>query len=133
MSIDQLKQELLQATDGLAMLSETDEVFEFFYHEKPDEPFTKETVVEWDGKPAGTAVQVLEVEDFLYRMKNPHPDSDETQKRNADRFKQLEAKLKERLRNVKAYKISQTTMPVYIIGETDNGEYAGLKTIVVET
>ena len=133
MSIDQLKQELLQATDGLAMLSETDEVFEFFYHEKPDEPFTKEIVVEWDGKPAGTAVQVLEVEDFLYRMKNPHSDADETQKRNADRFKQLEAKLKERLRNVKAYKISQTTMPVYIIGETDNGEYAGLKTIVVET
>lgn len=133
MNKDQLKQELLKASDGLMMLSETDEAFEFYYHEKPDEPFTEETVVEWDGKPAGTAVQVLSLEDFLHRMKNPHPDADQVQKQNAERFKQLEAKLKELLRNVKAYKLSETSMPVYLIGETDNGEYAGLKTLVVET
>ncbi|MEJ8801814.1 nuclease A inhibitor family protein [Pontibacter sp. H249] len=133
MEIDHLKQELLKAADGLVMLSETDEIFEFFHHEKPDEPFTKETVVEWDGKPAGTSIEALEVEDFLHRMKNPHPEADQKQKQDAERFKQLEAKLKELLRNVKAYKVSQTTMPVYIIGETENGDYAGLKTIVVET
>ncbi|GAB3195743.1 hypothetical protein ABID22_001600 [Pontibacter aydingkolensis] len=133
MEKEQLKQELLKASDGLLMLSETDEAFEFYFHEKPDEPFTAELVVEWDGKPAGTAVQVLAVEDFLHRMKNPHPDADATQKQNAERFKQLEAKLKEHLKNVKAYKISEISMPVYILGETDNGDYAGLKTLVVET
>ncbi|MBC5991562.1 nuclease A inhibitor family protein [Pontibacter cellulosilyticus] len=133
MDINQLKQELLNASKGLMMLSETDEAFEFFYHEKPEEPFTEETVVEWDGKPAGTSVQVLALEDFLHRMKNPHPDADQVQKQNAERFRQLEAKLKELLKNVKAYKISETSIPVYIIGETANGDYAGLKTLVVET
>ena len=133
MDKDQLKQELLKASNGLLMMSETDEAFEFYFHEKPDEPFTEELVVEWDGKPAGTSVQVLELEDFLHRMKNLHPDADQTQKQNAERFKQLEAKLKELLKGVKAYKISEISMPVYLLGETDSGDYAGLKTLVVET
>ena len=133
MDKEQLKQELLKASNGLLMMSETDEAFEFYYHEKPDEPFTEETVVEWDGKPGGTSVQVMALEDFLHRMKNPHPDADQAQKQNAERFKQLEAKLKELLQDVKAYKISETSMPVYILGKTDNGDYAGLKTLVVET
>ncbi|WP_299821768.1 nuclease A inhibitor family protein [uncultured Pontibacter sp.] len=133
MNLEQLKQELTKAADGLEMLSETDAVFEFYHHQKPAEPFTKETVVEWDGKPAGTAVEALEVSDFLHRMQNPHPDAAEKQKQDADRFKQLEATLKTHLRNVKAYKVSQTSMPVYLIGETENGDYAGFKTLVVET
>lgn len=133
MNVEQIKKELMQASEGLQMLSETDATFEFFYHEKPKDPFIEETVVEWDGKPGGTKVQVLTVDDFLHRMKNPHPNADQVQKQNAERFKKLEAKLKEVLKDVKAYKVSDTTMPVYLIGRTDSGDYAGLKTLVVET
>lgn len=135
MENSQLKHELLQATDGLYMLSETDAPFEFFYHEKPDkgEPFTPELVVEWDGKPAGTSIETMEIDAFLHRMKKPHAEADETQRQNAARFIKLEETLKRNLRNVKAYKISQTSMPVYLLGETETGDYAGLKTLVVET
>ncbi|WP_439883072.1 nuclease A inhibitor family protein [Pontibacter sp. MBLB2868] len=133
MNIDKIKQQLMEASEGLQMLSETDATFEFYYHEKPEEPFDEETVVEWDGKPGGTKVQVLSVDDFLHRMKNPHPNADQVQKQNADKFKKLEAKLKELLQDVKAYKISDTAMPVYLIGRTEDGDYAGLKTLVVET
>ncbi|MFD2515591.1 nuclease A inhibitor family protein [Pontibacter locisalis] len=133
MNTEEIKKELMQASEGLQMLSETDETFEFYYHEKPDKPFDEETVVEWDGKPGGTKVQVLTLEEFFRNMTNPHPDADQVQKQNAARFKQLQAKLKELLKDVKAYKVSDMTMPVYLIGQTENGDYAGLKTLVVET
>lgn len=134
MDKNELEEELKKASEGLLMLSETDEAFEYYYHEKPEqEPFSADTVVEWDGKPAGTAIQVLSLEDFLHRMKNPHPQADATQKQNADKFRHLEAKLKELLKNVKVYKLSEISMPVYILGETEDGNYAGFKTLVVET
>ncbi len=134
MNISQIEKELMEVSNGLLMLSETDAPFEFFYHKKPDnEPFDEDIVVEWDGKPGGTSVQVLTVDEFFKRMKNPHKDADETQKKNAERFKALEKKLNELLEDVKVYKLSDTTLPVYILGKTETGDYAGLKTLVVET
>jgi hypothetical protein len=134
MNKTQLEEELMKISSGLLMLSETDEPFEFFYHKKPEnEPFAEDIVVEWDGKPGGTSVQVLTLEDFLHRMKNPHQHADATQKQNAEKFKKLESKLKELLKDVKVYKISEISIPVYIIGQTQSGDYAGLKTLVVET
>ena len=133
MDISQIEKELMEVSEGLLMLSETDAPFEFYYHEKPEDEFDEDIVVEWDGKPGGTSVQVLTVDEFFKRMKNPHKDADDTQKKNAARFKELEAKLNELLDDVKAYKLSDVTLPVYIIGRTKNGDYAGLKTLVVET
>jgi hypothetical protein len=133
MNVSQIEKELMEVSEGLLMLSETDAPFEFYYHQKPEDKFDEDIVVEWDGKPGGTAVQVLTLGDFFNRMKNPHKDADETQKKNAERFKKLEAKLNELLEDVKVYKLSEITLPVYIIGRTKSGDYAGLKTLVVET
>lgn len=134
MTKDNIKKELMQASEGLQMLSETDAIFEFYFHEKPeDEPFNEETVVEWDGKPAGTKVQVLSLDEFFRNMTKPHADAGQEQQQNAEKFKQLQAKLQELLQDVKAYKVSDVAMPVYLIGRTEQGDYAGLKTLVVET
>ncbi len=124
----------MEASQGLLMMSETDAPFEFYYHEKPkEEEFTGEIMVEWDGKPSGTRVQELALEDFLNRMINPHAEADQAAKEAAPRFKHLLQKLNELLQNPKAYKISDVNMPVYLIGKTPAGDYAGLKTLVVET
>lgn len=134
MEIDALKKELMQASEGLLMLSETDAPFEFFYHVKPEsEPFTEDIVVEWDGKPGGTAIQIVAVEDFLRNMTHPHPNAGPEQLQQAEKFKFLVGKLKDLLTDVKAYKVSEVSMPVYLIGKTKTGDYAGLKTLVVET
>ncbi|RIJ41702.1 nuclease A inhibitor family protein [Pontibacter oryzae] len=134
MEIEELKKELMQASEGLLMQSETDAPFEFYYHEKPEsEPFTEDTIVEWDGKPGGAKVEIVAVEEFLKNMTHPDSDAAQEQHENAERFRLLQVKLKELLQDVKVFKISQVSMPVYLIGKTENGDYAGLKTLVVET
>lgn len=124
----------MQAAEGLQMLSETDATFEFFSHQAPEnEPFSPDTVVDWDGKPGGTRVETLELEDFLKPMLHPHPDAAPAQKTKAAQFNGLVRALRAHLQEPKAYKVSDVSMPVYLIGKTDSGDYAGLKTLVVHT
>ncbi|WP_114783933.1 nuclease A inhibitor family protein [Botryobacter ruber] len=134
MNQEQLKQELKKAADGLLMLSETEEAIECFFHEKPDhEPFTPDLVVKWAGKPAGKKVEVQELDYFFRNMVREDPDEGPQQHEQAARFRNLVATLKELLQDVKVYKIDEIGVDVYILGRTPDGDYAGYKTIVVET
>jgi hypothetical protein len=133
MDLEKIKYELMEASEGLQMLSETDATFEFYHHEKPEDKFGEDIVVEWDGKPGGTKIEVLSLDEFFKNMTEAHAGATEEQKQNTERFKKLQAKLEELLEDVKAYKLSDLIMPVYLIGRTESGDYAGLKTIVVES
>lgn len=45
----------------------------------------------------------------------------------------LFAVLRNRLKNVAVFKVGELTIDVYIVGRTTDGQYAGVKTQVVET
>ena len=45
----------------------------------------------------------------------------------------LFAVLRNRLKNVAVFKVGEVTVDVYIVGRTTDGQYAGVKTQVVET
>jgi len=50
-----------------------------------------------------------------------------------ERFKALVALLKENLTSPRAYRFGETTIEVYVLGRTTDGDLAGIKTTVVET
>ncbi|WP_242928925.1 nuclease A inhibitor family protein [Pontibacter vulgaris] len=134
MDNESMKSELVRAADGLLMLSETDAPLEYYFHEKPEDGFFDETVVvQWAGKPAGKKVEVQEVDYFFRNMMNTYPDDVDKRKQDAERFRQLVVTLKNLLQDVKVYRIHEIGIDVFILGRTPDGNYAGYKTLVVET
>jgi hypothetical protein len=131
---EQLEETLKQLTDGLLMRSETDEPFEFFYFENTEnEPLDKETVAHIAGKTTADEIEVVSLEHFFRNMVRLYPEDGEERKQEAARFKQLQQKLKELLQDVQVYRAGNISITVYILGKGENGDFAGLRTLVVET
>ncbi len=133
MDIEQIKTELQKASNGLLMMSETDEPFEFFYDEElAGEELNETTVLRMAGMPAQYPIEVVELEHFLRNQTRALEENPEAEAR-AKKFQELQAKLKELLHDVKVYRVGETRITAYILGTTDAGEIAGLTTVVVET
>ncbi|MFT2007643.1 nuclease A inhibitor family protein [Pontibacter sp. 13R65] len=134
MDKSQYEKELKDAADGLLMLSETETPLEFFWQELPDNEVSDTAMVaRWGGKASGKDVHVEELDYFFRNMTNPHPDAGDAMHQISARYKQLVAKLKDLLEDVKVYKMENQGFDVFIIGKTPSGEYAGYRTLVVET
>jgi hypothetical protein len=54
-------------------------------------------------------------------------------RQQAKRFQALVKSLKDNLSEIKVYKVGDTESDVYVIGKTASGNFAGVKTKVVET
>ncbi len=133
MKLEQIEKDLKNATDGLLMISETEEPFEFYHDEvHGGEHLTEDTVLKLAGMPAGYPLEVVEV-DYFFRNMTQQLDANEAgQEERAERFRVLVEMLKT-LQDVKAYRIGEQRVTVLIIGTTEEGKIAGLKTVLVET
>jgi hypothetical protein len=133
MTIAQLETELKQPINGLLMMSESDEPFEFFYDEQhTGNELNEETVRKLAGMPAQYPLEVVEL-DYFFRNMTAAAEPGEEAEARAARFRKLQNILQELLQDVKAYRIGETRITVYILGRTTQNEIAGLKTVVVET
>ncbi|MBX0332115.1 nuclease A inhibitor family protein [Pontibacter sp. HSC-14F20] len=133
MDLKQIESELKAATDGLLMLSETDAPFEFYQAENfKDEKLDEETILKLAAMPAEYPVEEMELEHFFRNMVHASPEAGEAGIEQANRFQNLEIKLRELLQDVKVYLVGETQKLVLILGRTPGGEIAGLKTMVVE-
>ena len=133
MNKSQIQQVLKQAVDGLLLQSEIESPFEFVYLEKPqDRPLKPEDVVEFAGKPAGMAVKVQELEDFMQQLQGVGSDARRTNPDGEAAYHHLMATLRNLLQDVKVYSITQIGTEAYILGKAEDGHYAGLRTMVIE-
>lgn len=133
MDLQQIESELKQAVNGLLMRSETDEPFEFYYDEQQDgEALNEDTVHKLSGMPAQYPMEVEEL-DYFFRNQTRAAEETPEELKRAERFQQLQAKLKELLPDVKVYRIGENRITAFILGTTQEGEIAGLKTVLVET
>jgi hypothetical protein len=114
---------LQQASKGLQFTSES---------ESPLEPIvwddggalTKKKLLDKAGAEDGTAVEE-ETLDYFFRAVPPE---DKAQ------FDKLAQVLKGQLSGVKVYKVGdEAEKQVYVVGKTSDGQWAGIKTTVVET
>src|SRR5262245_21965427 len=114
---------LQKAAKGLVYVSESEAKLEPFLWEDGDK-LTDERLLELAGEVEGTAVEQESLDDFFHAV----PPEDK------DKFQKLAKVLQEQLSGVKVYKVGdESEKAAYVVGKTKDGQWAGLKTTVVET
>jgi histidine triad (HIT) family protein len=114
---------LQKASKGLVYTSESEDKLEAFVWEDGS-PLTPKHLLELAGAEAGTAVEESSLGDFFHAV----PPEDKAG------FDKLAAVIGEQLSGVKVYKIGdEAEKDAYVVGKTSDGNWAGLKTTVVET
>jgi histidine triad (HIT) family protein len=114
---------LQKASKGLLWPSESEAPLEPFAWKGGDR-LTEEQVLKLAGAEEGTSVEPMSLAEFFRTV----PPEDKA------RFDKLAQTLQEQLSGIKVYKIGdEPEKEVYIAGKTRGGQWAGLKTTVVET
>ncbi len=115
---------LAKASKGLLFPSETDAPLEPFLWENAGDKLTQDKVRRLAGAAKGAAVEETTLDNLLFRA----PEEDRR------RFDKLAAAIKQQLSGAKVYRVGdEPERQVYVVGKTSDGEWAGLKTTVVET
>lgn len=127
----EIVEKLKEASTGLLMMSESDYPFE---------------VVQWEGAAPATQEKILqltgsqdlpvEVVDLDYLFRNCAFEQEwhnELQKKDVKKFQTLIQTLKDNLSDISVYRIGQINIDAYIIGQTKEGDLAGVVTKLVET
>jgi hypothetical protein len=118
-AVDALK----KASKGLLMPSESDAPFQAFAWEAAGE-LTPDRLLQLAHAPKGTPVEEASLDDLFRTVP-----AEERAK-----FQRLRRAVEEQLSGVRVYKVGdEAEHAVYIVGRTQDGHWAGLKTSVVET
>jgi hypothetical protein len=134
MKLNEIEEQLKEATDGLLMMSETDAPFEFYHAENfKGDTLDDDTVRKLAAMPSDYPLEKVELEYFFRNMTHARPENGEEGMQQAKRFENLQKKLRELLQDVQVYRIGESQIVVLILGRTPDGEIAGLKTMLVET
>jgi hypothetical protein len=113
---------LQKAAQGLVFISETDAELEpFIWNESSD--LDEDKVKKLAGSDTDAPVEKTTLDGFFRAV----PPGKKKQ------FNELAKTLKDNLSDVRVYKIGEVEKDVYIVGKTKDGQWAGLKTNVVET
>ncbi|WP_040626705.1 nuclease A inhibitor family protein [Mucilaginibacter paludis] len=120
---------LENAADGLLMMSESDYPFDYFT--TTDEVVDDNLILKLAGKPAGTLVEKTTLDYLLRNMTNPASGS--VSPEIATRFSQLSTALKQELSEPEVYRVGDRQIDVFILGKTNEGVIAGMRTKLIET
>ncbi len=131
-SDEQLIAELEQATDGLLFMSESDYPFETLRWEGLSE-ITPQHLRETAGVDAETQITSQTVEDFFRVAMAEQSWKGAQELAAAKKYQALVRLLKENLEDLKAYRVGEINIPVFIVGKSKTGNWLGVSTRVVET
>lgn len=127
----EIVEKLKEASTGLLMMSESDYPFEVVQWEGAA-PATQEKILQLTGS-QNLPVEVVEL-DYLFRNCAFEQEwHNELQKKDVKRFQTLMQALKDNLSEISVYRIGQINIDAYIIGQTKDGDLAGVVTKLVET
>jgi hypothetical protein len=131
-SDEEIIEELKRMIDGLLFMSEADYPFEIVYREGQRE-MSPEYLRELSGQSGDAPVEVRSVDDFFRVAVSEPAWKGETELAVAKRYQALLRLLKENLDELKAYRVGEINIRVYIIGRAKTGNWLGVSTRVVET
>ena len=117
---------LAEASAGLLYPSETDAPFEPFSWGRAEGDLTPQKAARVAGASAAAAVEEQSVGDFFRYLTAEGAE-------NAERFRRLQQVVGEQLSGARVFRIGRVKIDVYLVGRTQDGEWAGLKTQSVET
>jgi hypothetical protein len=127
----EIVEKLKEASTGLLMMSESDYPFNVVQWEGAA-PATQEKILQL----TGSQDQPVEVVDLDYLFRNCAFEQEwhnELQKKDVKKFQTLVQTLKDNLSDISVYRVGQINIDAYIIGQTKDGDLAGVATKLVET
>jgi hypothetical protein len=124
---------LKEASRGLLYPSETDAPFEPFVWEGEEGKPDKARVLELIGRPEKTRAKVMSLDAFFRDVTTEEDWHDAEEKAEVRKFRELVQALKGALTDIKVFKVGGVESDVYVVGRTRTGDWARLKTKVVET
>jgi len=128
---ENITQKLKEVSDGLLMMSESDYPFDIVQWQSAA-PATPEKILQLTNS-QNLPIEVVELDYFFRNCAFEQEWHNELQKQDVPKFHSLVQTLKGNLNAVKVYRVGQTNINVYIVGETSNGDLAGVATKLVET
>ncbi|MDQ4141953.1 MAG: nuclease A inhibitor family protein [Bacteroidota bacterium] len=121
-------QTLKAATSGLALSPDDAPPFEVFFHVNPSPAgngLKLNELLTWTGHSPETQVEIQELSDFLLQLSNIKP-----LRNHLPELTRLQTILHQTLSNVQVYRIYMPQEETYIIGQDEEGNFAGLKTLL---
>jgi hypothetical protein len=124
---------LASAVKGLLFRSETAHPFEVVHWSDQFRELTPAVLLAAIGKPAATRVEEVTLAELFGNVSKAEPWQDEDVRREVPRYQNLIRTLEANLSGVRVFRVGTTEIDVYIVGRTAAGDWAGLRTLVVET
>ncbi|WP_172189071.1 nuclease A inhibitor family protein [Microcoleus asticus] len=129
---DSIADPLQKASEGLLFLSETDAPFEVIHWPAQGE-LTPAKLLQLTNHPPDAPVELRTVDDFFAIATAQEDWHDREERETVQRFQNLVSILKQNLSQLQVYRVGSIEIDAYIIGVTQNGDWAGLSTQLVET
>lgn len=129
---NELFSELKEATKDLMFMSESDYPFEVFRWDKARE-VSPDVLRKEAGKGADDPVEEKSVDEFFKQAASMQDWHGNDEKVTAQKYQALVKLLKERLTDLKVYRVGSVNIAVFIVGKDEEGDWVGLSTQVVET
>jgi hypothetical protein len=130
---DDAPQELQQAINGLLYSSESDLPFEGVHWARQEPTLTDTDLRSLVGKSPDAHVEEVGLDEFFHDLIQDQEWHDAEDKMTVERYRNLLAVLKKKLKDPKVFKIGEVKIDIFIVGRTTDGEWAGIKTQAVET
>ncbi len=125
---------LQNASAGLLMLSESEAPFEVFEWENPTkQPLTNAIFLEKTNISPETKVETVTVQHFFRNAVVEKDWFEESERQTAKRFQNLVSILESELTDLQVFRCGSIEIDVWIVGTSSSGNWAGLRTKLIET
>jgi hypothetical protein len=124
---------LTKASKGLLYPSETDAPFEVFVWHDATGPLTTAKLLALAKQAPASPVAVTTIDDFFAPLVAEADWHGREEKAIVQKFKQLRQAVEAQLADAKVFRIGAIEITIYLVGKTRDGDWAGLKTMAVET
>ncbi len=122
---------LKQAVRGLVYPSESEYPFKAFVWDISD--LTSAVILAQTKHADDTALQTINLEEFFAPVIQVQDWFGAEEQASVAKFQQLKQILETSLTKIQVYRIGEIEISVYIVGQTPEGQWAGISTKVVET
>lgn len=114
---EQICAELLSAAAGLLVMSESDYPLEIVNWDGKTS-ITPEYLCGICGKPDGSTIQEIDLETFFVAK---------------GKFRKVVTAIRDNLADITVYKVGEIDIPVFIVGRSQEGNWLGLSTRLIQT
>ncbi len=124
---------LTKASKGLLYPSETDAPFEVFNWKNGTGALTSAKLLTLAKQDAASPVESITVDAFFAPLVGAKDWHGREEKSIVQKFKELRQAVDAHLTEPKVFRVGEVEITIYLVGKTQDGDWAGLKTTSVET